>query len=239
MWTLPPERILVPIDFGDAASDALRLAGALAARHRSLVTALHAEAIEVPAYFTHDQLQAVERHRLAARADAVRFLETYVTERGVAASARIVDGPPDLAILAASADADLIVMGTHGRRGPSRWWAGSVAERVVRSSETPVLVVRAGSVPLDPRALFEHVVAVAGPEFSDAARAYVSHAARSFGGTLESRIVVSPAELAGVPSATLMAIAVGQHQGSSWFGDAGERLVRLCAIPMLFIPAAR
>jgi len=37
---------------------------------------------------------------------------------------------------------DLIVMGTHGRRGLNRWLAGSVAETVVRTADVPVLTVR-------------------------------------------------------------------------------------------------
>jgi nucleotide-binding universal stress UspA family protein len=56
--------------------------------------------------------------------------------------------PRDL-ILAAAArvDADLIVMGTHGRRGLSRFVLGSVAEDVVRRSPCPVLAVRSGQEP--------------------------------------------------------------------------------------------
>lgn len=38
--------------------------------------------------------------------------------------------------------ADLLVIGTHGRRGPSRWLLGSVAEKIVRASQVPVLTVR-------------------------------------------------------------------------------------------------
>lgn len=38
--------------------------------------------------------------------------------------------------------ADLLVVGTHGRTGVSRWLLGSVAERVVRTAEVPVLTVR-------------------------------------------------------------------------------------------------
>lgn len=49
------------------------------------------------------------------------------------------------AIVRAAAGHDLLVVGTHGRTGPARAWAGSVAERVVRSSPIPVLVARGRS----------------------------------------------------------------------------------------------
>jgi nucleotide-binding universal stress UspA family protein len=45
---------------------------------------------------------------------------------------------------AAEWGADLIVMGTHGRRGLARWALGSCAEEVARASPVPVLLVRAG-----------------------------------------------------------------------------------------------
>ncbi len=38
---------------------------------------------------------------------------------------------------------DVIAMSTHGRTGPARWLLGSIAERVVRSSKVPVLLIRA------------------------------------------------------------------------------------------------
>ena len=41
--------------------------------------------------------------------------------------------------------ADLIVLGTHGRRGASRWLLGSDAEQVLRSAAVPVLLVRSGA----------------------------------------------------------------------------------------------
>jgi len=55
MWQYPPRTILVAVDFGGASTRALRVAEALAAQHGSAVTALHAETLEVPPYFTHDQ----------------------------------------------------------------------------------------------------------------------------------------------------------------------------------------
>jgi len=48
--------------------------------------------------------------------------------------------------LAALKNANLIVMGTHGRSGLNRWMLGSVAERVLRESLVPVLTVRSARV---------------------------------------------------------------------------------------------
>ncbi|WP_424004780.1 universal stress protein [Haloarcula salina] len=54
-------------------------------------------------------------------------------------------GDPHSAILdyAAEHDIDLVVMGTHGRTGIERYLLGSIAEKVVRTSDVPVLTVRA------------------------------------------------------------------------------------------------
>jgi len=56
----------------------------------------------------------------------------------------VAGGSPYRQILASAEehDIDLIVMGTHGRRGIDRYLLGSVAEKVVRTAEPPVLTVR-------------------------------------------------------------------------------------------------
>jgi nucleotide-binding universal stress UspA family protein len=55
---------------------------------------------------------------------------------GVSAGDEIIDASKKVA-------ADLIVMSTHGRSGLSRWLLGNVAEKVLRHSEVPVLLVNA------------------------------------------------------------------------------------------------
>jgi nucleotide-binding universal stress UspA family protein len=60
-------------------------------------------------------------------------VETHMVEGGAADQALL---------LAQRLEADLIVMGTHGRTGFRRLTVGSVAERVVRSSHVPVWIVR-------------------------------------------------------------------------------------------------
>jgi nucleotide-binding universal stress UspA family protein len=70
--------------------------------------------------------------------------------KGIKARTEVLFWPPAEAI-ASYAElnvADIIVMSTHGRSGPSRWAYGSVADKVLRSSCVPVLLIRApGCVP--------------------------------------------------------------------------------------------
>ncbi len=85
------------------------------------------------------ETRAAARQRLEAIADALR-----AAHPGLAVSAEVRDGHPvDVILEAVEADsASRIIVGTHGRRGLRRLFLGSVAERVVRASPVPVLVVR-------------------------------------------------------------------------------------------------
>ena len=64
-----------------------------------------------------------------------------VTAAGVRSDYRVMVDNPDHAICAMSNHADLIVMGTHGRSGLSRWVYGSVANKVLRGTSCPLLLV--------------------------------------------------------------------------------------------------
>jgi nucleotide-binding universal stress UspA family protein len=70
---------------------------------------------------------------------------TTVEEHGLAAESAVETGSVHRVVLdyAAEQDADLIVMGTHGRTGLDRYLLGSVTEKVVRLSDLPVLTVTA------------------------------------------------------------------------------------------------
>lgn len=91
-------------------------------------------------------------------ADATAALERHVEQRraaypGTLGSVRVrahlrLDAPAsEVAQLAADLEADLVVVGTHGKRGIARLLLGSVAEEVVRLAPCPVLVVRPKAVP--------------------------------------------------------------------------------------------
>jgi hypothetical protein len=106
---------------------------------------LHAETLDAPPYFTRAQIDSLEAEAQATRTRAIEFLRAFVQPHvSVPVEVEIDARVPTDAILRASVGTDLVVMGTHGRRGPSRWWLGSVAERVLRETTVPLLVVHAG-----------------------------------------------------------------------------------------------
>ncbi|WP_255192041.1 universal stress protein [Natronobeatus ordinarius] len=81
------------------------------------------------------------------KSEGKRAVET-IAERAADAGVDVVEaiehGKPSVKILeyVDDQDVDAIVMGTHGRTGAGRLMLGSVAEKVVRQSEVPVLTVR-------------------------------------------------------------------------------------------------
>jgi nucleotide-binding universal stress UspA family protein len=68
-------------------------------------------------------------------------LATRLSKSGIKVRANEADGLPHAKIAELSKGADLVVMGTHGRTGLPRLLLGSVAERVVRLAQCPVITV--------------------------------------------------------------------------------------------------
>ncbi len=96
----------------------------------------------------HAPLTPPERERVAAAVAVAETLVAAATQRaraaGIDANARVIvgDPAPEILALAQTAAADAIVLGTHGTTGYRRLFMGGVAERVLRSSQCPVVVVR-------------------------------------------------------------------------------------------------
>ncbi|MDR2050572.1 MAG: universal stress protein [Deltaproteobacteria bacterium] len=82
---------------------------------------------------------------------AEKSMEEFVKEKfpGVLAEGRVISGYAAEEIIrqAKEYNADMIIMGTHGRVGLDRILFGSVAEKVVKSSNIPVLTVRPEGIP--------------------------------------------------------------------------------------------
>jgi len=235
MPTYPPKRILVAVDFGEASNHAVRAAGAIAATTGATLVGLHAEQLEAPPYFTHGQIEALERQQQEARKRAAHYL-TQAAARltTVPIEPLVTNGPAADAVLDAAADADLIVMGTHGRRGASRWWLGSVAERVVRGAPVPVLIVRADETRHDVAAHLRRVLVVADGGAVDAAERYAAGLVAAFGGEpVELLRDCSEATVEG-RHATLLAFGLADAGGR--LPEVAERMIRTCGLPMLFVP---
>jgi nucleotide-binding universal stress UspA family protein len=135
------KNVLVPIDFGPGAQAALDLALTVASSAGAKLTLFHAYTIPMPIYSEAAWAPAdtLERESRKALDEALaKTRKSYPR-----AEAILVCGDPAHEIVAAATKggADLIVMGTHGRRGLSRVLLGSVAEKVVRLSPVPVLTV--------------------------------------------------------------------------------------------------
>lgn len=138
------ERILVPTDFSDCSLEAVNYAGVVAGQSKASIELLH---IMEPAYYgldftiEHPDDREQKRKRATERLAA---LSSELAKHGIAVKTSIMGSAPADAILegAQRSSSQLIVMGTHGRRGLSHAFAGSVTEAVLRRGVVPVLAVR-------------------------------------------------------------------------------------------------
>jgi nucleotide-binding universal stress UspA family protein len=143
--------ILVPTDFNELATAALRYAAQIAAATGAEIVVLYADRFDPPAEFTAAQAQLLAGSIAESRRRADEELAMYTREivpDSVAVRTVIREDFPATAIreLADEVDADLIVMGTHGRGLLTRILFGSVAESVLKNTRRPVLTVRSNSV---------------------------------------------------------------------------------------------
>ncbi len=132
-------RILVPTDFSGCSAHALRWAEVLAQRFGAELVLLHVD--ELLLVLCGSDLGAdaqaagvPQLNRAVALLGACGFRARDVLRAGEAVR--------EIVRTAGEEGADVIVMGTHGRRGVSHAFLGSVAERVVRRAGCPVLTIR-------------------------------------------------------------------------------------------------
>ncbi len=143
------KRILFATDFSDNSRYALTYAVSFAKQYDAMLYILHV--IQQPSYplgmyaeisfdamdkFNRNISEAVEKEMKALREKELQGLAKY--------ECLILQGTPFLEILrtAREREADLIVVGTHGRTGLDHVLFGSTAEKVVRRAPCPVLSVR-------------------------------------------------------------------------------------------------
>jgi nucleotide-binding universal stress UspA family protein len=199
--------------------------------------AIYAERFEPPAYFTVEQLKQLVAERDGAQAAAADHLVRFAAGAGAGGIEPVVvdEGPVD-AILDAGASADLLILGTHGRRGPGRWWLGSVAERVVRAAPAPVLVTRAGDRPV--REVFDRVLlAHEEAEADEVVRRMAREMAAISGGVVIDGGPVAACDVAAVQRASLVVITLAAGRSGWGVADPVGRVLGACDRPVLFVPA--
>jgi len=141
-------KILCPIAFDNSSRAALEIACELAEARGATVHLLHVARVPTPDMDVPLPFNADPRWERSARTKLERIARDKL-EGKVRYQLHVVSGTPDddVVRMANEIGADLIVMATHGRKGLSHFILGSVAERVMRESDCPVLTMRTKAEP--------------------------------------------------------------------------------------------
>jgi nucleotide-binding universal stress UspA family protein len=144
---IPFRRILVPVDFTDVSTHALDWAIELAASVGASVTVMHSYVIPMVGFPDGALIPTAQVATGLGEAAQAGLEKAVEGRRGGAVKLDTVlregEAWEEIVNVADEIDADLIVVGPHGRHGLARALLGSVAEHVVRTSHRPVLTLSA------------------------------------------------------------------------------------------------
>ena len=110
-----------------------------------VVTPLHLHG-GVESRFSPEERKHLEEDSANVAREYLDKLVEKLKEKGVAAESEVLYGGhvvDEVVDYAKKNEVDLIIIATHGRSGVSRWFVGSVADRILRAAPVPVLMVRA------------------------------------------------------------------------------------------------
>ncbi len=144
--TCSPRHVVVAVDFSDCSQDAVEFAFYIAREFDVKVTLVHVE--DLPSYsldFNLTYLETQKEKRIQADKHMKELCRLF-EDKGVSASCVQKVPPVQEAILDTiqETNANLLVMGTHGRTGLSRLVMGSVASGILRKATIPIVTVHAG-----------------------------------------------------------------------------------------------
>lgn len=149
---LPIAKIVCPTDFSEPSYEALKAADELASHFSAELSVIHV--VSVPTYpaavtpeASASAINFFTSYQQEMEVHAKNALDQVVQERvseGIESRTRVCLGDAATEIVRTAADehADLIVIATHGLTGWRRFMFGSVAEKVVRLAQCPVLTIR-------------------------------------------------------------------------------------------------
>jgi nucleotide-binding universal stress UspA family protein len=190
-----PKSILAATDFSETADRAVALARDLARRFAAELHLLHVVVLLDDAHLEGEHRDELERLITTGEKARRTILEGATEESpGITATPHLVRGlAPDEVILESASEigVDLIVMGTHGRRGLKHLLLGSVAEKVARAQSAPVLTVRADAA-INPEGISRILVPYDFSESSAHAARFAGLWARALGAEITLLHVVEP-----------------------------------------------
>ncbi|GAB4513070.1 MAG: universal stress protein [Allomuricauda sp.] len=139
------KKILVPVDFSDFSKYALEVASKLAKQHGSGIVLLHMIGMSDSVLANSELAEEAEaKYFLKLAKDKIKELTEQEFLKGIAVNAIIQNYKDfeEVNKVAQEQDCDLIVMGSHGASGIRELFVGSNTEKVVRSSDLPVMVIK-------------------------------------------------------------------------------------------------
>ncbi len=199
--------VIVPLDGSDLAEQALPYAEAIA---RKANAPLHLMRVVPPDAQASAETEARDYLREQAKNYGDRV---QISVRMGQPADQIVDGADEMTD-------PVVVMTTHGRSGIGRWLYGSVADRVVRGSGAPVLLIRSGTKDRRAETVSTVVVSLDGSVHSEAALPYGKEIAQAFDAELVLVRVAETTQLYGMLGSEPMAPA-----SADTFNEIGQRLV--------------
>lgn len=161
-------KILCPVDFFPASDAAVNYAVGLAANYGARVHLLHIITPLLPGAYeyaldTTEILKSLEKNaaeemaKLAVRAKAAGVLAETET--------RVGDVYDEIKSAIEFHKPEIVVMGTHGRRGVERWFLGSTTEKLMRHSPVPILTISSSGQPMEMAPRFRRILVTT--DFSD------------------------------------------------------------------------
>lgn len=146
------QRIMVPLDGSELAECVLPHIEAIATGCKvvDVVFVRVVEPVRIPSggdsvVFSAEDLKRIEAEQVADAENYLSQLVSRLNYRGANLETKVLEGraAESLAEYTEKNGIDLVIIATHGHSGVSRWVWGSVADRMLRSSCVPVLMVRA------------------------------------------------------------------------------------------------
>lgn len=143
---LQVKKILCAVDFSEASPKVAEYAKLMAKTFGAKLVVIYAAPSLSQYVGFHVPPNSIENFVGEIVSGAEKTMDNYLNEvfEGIEVEGRVVTGYAAEEIMRAAdeEDADLIIMGTHGRKGIDRILFGSVAEKIVKSSKRPVMTIR-------------------------------------------------------------------------------------------------